>query len=225
MADKPVKPAVGAPPAPAKSAAPAPVKRKPFAKPVMMDNPDPIHCALLREIVDPSTDDDLKTSGVLATFNKLVEGIVNGGELESSKNDVIRLISNPTEKAQVVLGMLLNADIERLGMFVNMRSRTEQMLNRAMQRSDLSCAEALAFNRMACIEIGMIRANLEAEQPVVDTTTLTEKIDSGKHQVERKIERTLQRTSPQGREIIRRRIYAMTKGQVIDAPTTPVNGK
>jgi len=213
MAAKPAAPAVQA-----KAEAPAPVKRKPFAKPVLMENPDPISSALMREIVNPSSDDPLPTSSVLDTFDKVVKGIVNGEEMTSCKDNIIRLISNPQEKAQVVLGMLLNADIERLGMFVRMREQTEQMLNRAMGRSDLTCAEALAFNRMACIEISTIRAALEAEQPVVDTTTLTEKIDSGKQQVERKIERTLQRTSPQGREIIRRRIYAMQKETVIDVP-------
>jgi len=201
------KPAVAA----QQAAAPAPVKRKPFAKPVIVDNPDPIHTALLREIIDPSSDEPLPQSSVLTVLDRVVNGIVNGGSLDGCKDDVLRLLSHPTEKAQVMLGMLLNSDIERLGMFMKIRDRTEQMLNRAMNRSDLTCAEALALNRMACIEISVIRANLEAEQPTLDTQTLTEKIDSKKQTVERKIERTLQRSSPQGREIIRRRIYAMQK--------------
>lgn len=198
--------------------APAPVRPKPFAKPVIVDNPDPLHTALLREIIDPSSEEPLPQSSVVSVIDRVVNGIVKGEPIGECKDEVLRMLTHPTEKAQVMLGMLLNCDFERLGMFIKIRDRTEKMLERAVGRSDLTIAEALALNRTACVEISVIRAHLDAEQPTLDTQTLTEKIDAKKQVVERKIERTLQRSSPQGREIIRKRIYAMQKGDAASGP-------
>ena len=201
---------MAAKPVPTKVAPPAPATpKKPFAKKDEVPSVDPLHRIIAREAaLEPV---DSSQSRTLSTISRVIDSFVHGGDLNGIKDEVVRLLMSPQEKATVMLGLLQNADMDRLKLFLFIRERTEKLLERAMKRGDLTCAEAIALRGVAAGEIASIRANLEAEQTAQDTTTLMEKVDYRTQQVERRVEHTIRGTSPQGREIIRRRIYALQK--------------
>jgi hypothetical protein len=115
-------------------------------------------------------------------------------------------------------------DFRRVAEFLRVRRRSEAYLLRMFNRGAMNVQDAMTFARLAEDNIQRIRSTLRGpKQPGQDgakfTETVVEKLElTDGTKAERRVQRTVQATwdendgtTPQGREIVRRKLYAMQK--------------
>lgn len=130
-------------------------------------------------------------------------------------------LKNRDEKKWVMECLIQDDDIRRVAEFLRVRRRSESYLLRMFNRGALNVGDAMIFSRLAEEHIQSIRSRLGPEKADADKTKFTETVveklelrDGTKatRKVQRTIETTLEEgTTPQGREIVRRKLYGLKK--------------
>jgi hypothetical protein len=173
---------------------------------------------LVRELCDPSgpTEPLSPTIGIL---KKLTVGLTNGSDISAIKNDILRIVQHQPEKADVFNAVMNLIDQERVADAVEMRAGIEKLIKRAVQRGDLNTAQAMVVWKMTDSIIQDVRQKQTEDTKGVDTVTIVEKVDYAQRKMERSIQQKWEGTSPQGREVIRKKIFELKKE--IRAAATP----
>ena len=131
-----------------------------------------------------------------------------GSNLGPLKEDFLKLFSSLDEKNALCDAMLMLYDKQRLFSLLKARARVASYLIKCSERQDLTPAEELAFYKIFGDDVASIRASLKefSAEPLKNIEALLEKIDSNDAGNLRELAKKYERTTPQGREIIRRLI-------------------
>jgi len=211
-------------PAAAPAAAPPPPRRA--LVPVVLEPLDEaaiINNVLARDQQDPQVG-DIEPDPTLVVLDTLVQGIVRGTNLASIKSEVQRLMSNAQEKAEIISAVLSVREFYRLNMHVAVHAHNESYLWRAGMRSDLTTTESLAFYRLSGVEIDKIRADMSrnAKQGAQVDDKAVDRVSGDAARDDKAIAETWKNTTPHGREIIRKRLYALKKHIAEAIATAPI---
>lgn len=190
---------------PQKNTDPIPVRSTPLTA------DDTINNFICDELAKPDSQ-KLPDDPTLDILDRLVDCIVTGADVSEIKEEVTRLVSHPREKAEIIAAVLRNHEYRRFNQWLRVRAQSEELIFRSMRRGELSTAEALAFMRAANAEINQFTATLaKQEDKTSDPTSLLEKVDVGKAAREAESADAYKGTTPHGREIIRRRVFALRR--------------
>ena len=162
-------------------------------------------------------------------LTKLAEGTATDGDISSVKDELVRIAGNQLEKADVFSSVMNQIDHERLVDWTFIRAQSEKEIKRAASRGDMSTIEAVTVYNLANEAINQIQQRQPKTKPV-DTVAVVEKVDVKRQHTDRTLEARWAGTTPQGREIIRKKLYDLKKEilaelnarAVIDVASEPV---
>jgi hypothetical protein len=190
-------------------AQPPPVHFNPV--PMEPDTPEAVlNNLLVRELCDPSGSTE-SVSPTIGILKKLTIGLTNGSDISAIKNDILRIVQHQPEKADVFNAVMNLIDQERVADAVEMRAGIEKLIKRAVQRGDLNTGQAMVVWKMTDNIIQDVRQKQTEDTKGVDTVTIVEKVDYAQRKMERSIQQKWEGTSPQGREVIRKKIFELKK--------------
>lgn len=156
--------------------------------------------------------EDGKNDHVLNILDTIVTGIKNGTDISSSQGEISKLILNQESRAELIDNILLTHDYDRLVKYVRARKVLEDFMLLCIQRGDLSATEALAFMKIVMDETKMLQTRVKAgATSIKDVEQLVNKVDFALHAKEAEINKKYDKTSPQGREIIRKLAHALNR--------------
>lgn len=155
----------------------------------------------------PKTDDP-----VLSVIDAIVDGIKHGTDLGGTQDQVTKLISNQESRSELIDSLFLTHDYDRLIRYAKARATIENVLLAAAERNELTPAEALAFLSLVQTESKTIQAKIKAGATnVKNVLELLEKADYAVQVGQVDLVKKFSKTSPQGREIIRRLTYKLSQ--------------
>jgi hypothetical protein len=198
---------VGAPEIPPEQPLPArynPVPMEPGTPEAVMNN------LLVREISDPSGPLE-PISRTIGTLQYLVHGLTEGTEITGIRSEITRISQHQPEKIAVFNAAMNLIDMERAADAAEIRGGVEKILKRSVRRGDLSTGEALVLLKYSNGVIQEVRDRVTEETKGVDTVTVIEKVDYTQQHVEKSVQQKWEGTSPQGREIIRKKLFELKK--------------
>jgi uncharacterized protein YlaN (UPF0358 family) len=208
--DKPVKP---------KRLAPAPVTMMPSTDMAIVNN------LVCREISSPSEGEIEPQSPTIKLLKDTVTAMAKGSDMSGYQQALQQLASNQPEKAELILTQLNQIDMEHMPAYVEMADASVRILQKSCKRNDVTVAEALATWQISKHEIAEIRATLQAARAsgVNGITSIVDKVnaslksvDSGKN--------IAQFTTPQGRELIRKSLWALKQEVMAKQDTASKEG-
>lgn len=191
-----------------------------LAEPVIPRNADDVvHNVIVRQLLDDQNAANpgatLVRSPVLETMRRVTDAVRDGTSLVPLKPLIERFTLANTELAQVVGTMFVRYQTERLVSWLEDQDQLERFLRRCMQRGDLTPAEALVFLNMTKNEIKAIAEVLsEALKhgiPEPDAGVVSSKMDYTLQVTERQAMKDFNKTTPQGREIVRKLVFRARK--------------
>lgn len=211
---KPKTPPADKPKAPPPAVPPPPRRRNGLIA-VPVDLPttpaEVVNNVICRDIANPANAPDVVPDPTINIIDTLTAGIVNGSDISDVRDQVQRILSSQREKLEVIAAAMRTHDYWRLNHWLQVRHTAEQHIFQASKRGDLTSTEHLAFMRLAAAEINAITASNRDTQGV-DAAALVEKLDSHNTAArDRNAAESMRGTTPHGREIIRKRLYAAKK--------------
>jgi len=158
--------------------------------------------AIEAEVVQPTPP---PADAALSVLRRLVDGIHQGKSLESLYPDLSRLIANQERRAEIVDQLLLTHEFDRATTLAQARAQLEHELVIACYRNELTSHE-----RMALLEI-LVPLEREARNriksgalPINDLLGQIQKMDSTLAVDEEALRSKFSKTTPQGREVVRK---------------------
>lgn len=151
------------------------------------------------------------TSNTVNLFDRFVKAVAAGEDIEPYKVEVGRIAANQPEKMEIYNSLLNQINIERIADAAVTRANVEKALKRASARPDVNAPEAVVVYKIVDKIVEEGHAKLTKNSRAVDTLTVTEKIDVKNQQVERSVMQQWEGTTPQGREIIRKKLFALRR--------------
>lgn len=180
---------------------------------------------IAREIADPSGPIE-PVSPTVKVLTRLVSGLMTDGDIEDVKAALTRIASHQQEKADLFAAIMNQIDQERVGDFLEIRCHQEKVLKRSAVRGDMTTQDAVNIWHIANNVIAACQAN-QKHVKAVDTVMTVDKVDTRSGALEQTIKQRWEGTTPQGREIIRKRLFGikreLTGQRVIDVETTGTN--
>jgi hypothetical protein len=152
-------------------------------------------------------------SPVIRIISQLVQAFNAGTSTDAVREEVTRILNSQEERAELIDGLLVANDVDRLPNYLRARSVIEQYLLGCASRSDLSPAEALAFLKIVQVEIEGISSRVRggAVSGRRDVMGLIDKADFVTRVSEVELSKKFSNTTPQGREILRKVGYRLMK--------------
>ena len=149
-------------------------------------------------------------SPTIVGLKNVMNAITNGSDLTPFKENIERVATNQPEKGELVNSYLKMAEKETLVKMVVMRDRAVTIIEHATARTDMTVSEALVVWKMTSDQIPGLSKNVGNEKPV-DSEHVIEKIDYNKAAVDRDVRRRWEGTTPQGRELIRKKLWEVKR--------------
>jgi hypothetical protein len=181
-----------------------PVPMEPGTPEAVMNN------LLVRELSDPTGPLE-PLSRTVGTLQHLVSGLTEGTEITGIRSEITRVSQHQPEKIAVFNALMNLIDMERAADAVEIRGGVEKILKRSVRRGDLSTGEALVLLKYSNGVIQEVRDRVTEETKGVDTVTVIEKVDYTQQHVDKSVQARWEGTSPQGREIIRKKLFELKK--------------
>jgi len=154
----------------------------------------------------------------LQVIEQVVGAIKDGRDLSAMKPDVLRLISNQEDRAQLISNLLMTHDYTRVAKYAKAREKLENTILEAIDRGRLTPTQTLAFLKLISEETEVISGRIRGgATSVKDLMALINRADYQMQMSEGDIHKKFTGTSPQGREIIRRLIGKLCKATASDA--------
>jgi hypothetical protein len=180
--------------------------------PVMLPPTSPqavLNNLIAEDILNPSAPLE-PISPTIEAMAKVVQGISTDGDLTCVKTDMTRTATNRMEKSEIVTSFLAQIDHERLPDWCYVRAKMEKRIKRAADRGEINTNQAIVVYGLANEAIDGIQSRQPKTKPV-DASTVVEKVDVKKVEAEASMEARWAGTTPQGREIIRKKLYRLKK--------------
>lgn len=184
-----------------------------FARPEMVlptSSGGVLNNLVARETAGPSGDVE-PISETVHILQQLTSSISRGDDIGNIRTAIVRISSNQPEKADVFQSILNLINQERVSDAVFMRAGVEKVLKRAIGRGDLSTSECLAVWEMSNDIIRDYEAKAGKQNKAVDTITVVEKVDLRTMEAERITQQKWSDTTPQGRQIIRMKLFDLKR--------------
>ena len=199
----------------------APRKDQPFKPISVMPVTDDgvLNNLIARDIKNPFGPLDAP-SPTLRVLEGLVKGFSAGTDLGPVKEDIERITGNQVEKATLLEACLRQLDQERMAGLLIMRDNAERVVRRASGRNDLSTPEALTVWRLSQDGIVDCVKNLSKAKPV-DTLTVVQRVDIHQQKQDTATAERWEGTTPQGREIIRKKLHELKKRVIAAKAAAP----
>lgn len=170
-----------------------------------------------REIIDPSGPLDPQ-SPTVQLLRATVNAIANGDDISAYVDKLRRITSNQAEKSDLIVAQLNQIDDERIPGLVEIQDLTERVIRRACRRGDISTGEAMAAWRMVNQELSTLRASKDKQrEKIVDGNSAIHKLDAASQQASSVTAVKWEYTTPQGRELIRKRLWEMKKEIIVNS--------
>lgn len=148
----------------------------------------------------------------LSVLRKLVDGIHAGKSLEALYPQLSRLIANQERRAEIVDQLLLTSEFDRATTLAQARARLEHDLIISCYRNELT-----AHERMDLLEV-LVPLEREARNriksgalPINDLLAQIQKMDSTLAIDEEALRSKFSKTTPQGREVVRKLAMRLSK--------------
>ena len=176
---------------------------------------------ICRSQVDPKAGDLEPLSPSISGLQQTVKAMSLGQDIEPFKAHIQQIASNQPEKGDVVRAYVNQANHEVLADLVEMRSNTLRHIKRATRRNDVSVSEALVVWRMCNEQIPDLTKSIGDNDKAVDTITVVEKIDYKRQQTEVTVAKRWESTTPQGRELIRKKLWELKRKILAEQGVAP----
>ena len=137
----------------------------------------------------------------------IVRGLNSGGDISEHRDQLRTLTASQKEKAEIVLSTMTHLDLEALVLAAEMRNSSMRYVAKAMRRHDVSTQETLVAWRMAQEQLPALRKSV-AESKAVDSDGAVDRISQTSKKRQAELDDRWAGTTPQGREIIRKRVFA-----------------
>lgn len=184
----------------------------PIGQPVLVDMPCTeaaiLNNLVCRELLNPSGPLE-PLSLTVTSLQATVDAMSKGTDITPYKEHIQRIASNQPEKGDVIRSYLNQLDHELIADMAIMRANSIRVIKRASGRSDMTVSEALVVWRMCNDQLPSLKKGLDDKS--VDSVTVVEKIDYAKQQAERITHREWEGTTPQGRELIRKKLWEVKR--------------
>lgn len=184
-----------------------------FARPVMVPPTSPMavmNNLLARDQLDPQEPLEPASPTIIGLQNT-VNALTNATSIEPYREHIQQVATNQPEKNDVLFGYFNQLDGEYLADLYITRHEAMRHVKRAIRRGDVSSHEAIVVWQHADNRIPAVKKELKENSKPVDTATVVEKIDYHRQQTEHIVMKRWEGTTPQGRELIRKKLYKLKK--------------
>lgn len=144
-------------------------------------------------------------------LKSLVSQITKGEDISAHRALIAQVAANQPEKGDVVRAYVNQANYELLADYVEIRANGVRHIKRASRRDDVQMTHAIVCWKLANEQIDRLVESSTKNDKAVDTTTVIEKIDYHRQQVERTVQTRWEGTTPQGRELIRKKLWEIER--------------
>lgn len=164
-----------------------------------------------RAQLDPQAEPLEPISPTITGLQQTVRAMSLGQDIEPYKAHIQQIASNQPEKGDVVRAYVNQANHEVLADMIEMRSNAVRHVKRATRLNEVSVGEALVVWRMCNEQIPQLTQSIGENDKAVDTVTVVEKIDYKRQQTEVSVAKRWEGTTPQGRELIRKKLWELKR--------------
>lgn len=182
--------------------------------PIFLEPTSP-HAILNNMVCRAQTDPDAPPleplSPTIVNLQLTVKAMSLGRDIAPFKEHIQQVAANQPEKGDVVRSYVNQANHELLADLVEMRADSVRHIKRASRSNKVSVSESLVVWRMCNDQIPDLTKAISDNDRAVDTVTVVEKIDYQRQQVERSVQKKWEGTTPQGREIIRKKLWELKR--------------
>lgn len=148
----------------------------------------------------------------LLVIEQVVGAIKDGRDLSSMKEDVLRLVSNQEDRAQLISNLLMTHDYTRMAKYAKAREKLENVVLEAIEQRQLTPTQTIAFLKLVMEESEVISARIRnGATTVKDLVSLLNRADYAMQLSDAELHKKFEGTTPQGREIIRRLMGRLNK--------------
>jgi hypothetical protein len=162
---------------------------------------------------------DMTPDDSLTVLNRLVDGFTTGRGLASVQADVDRLTTAQEDRMTLVTSLITQHSLVRMTRFMLARDKLERFMLSATDRGDLTPAEALIFLKMIQADMAEIQTNLKPVA-IKDAKGLVDKADFAQKREGAVALTKYHNTTAQGREIMRKLLYAVSKPTSVTGGST-----
>lgn len=184
-----------------------------LGRPIFME-PTSSHAVLnnmvSRDSLDPQEELE-PMSPTVTGLSATVKAMALGQDISPYKDHIQQIAVNQPEKGDVVRAYVNQANHELIADMIEMRHNAVRHIKRASRRNDVSVSESLVIWRMTNEQLPELVDGLNKNDKAVDTVTVVEKIDYHRQQVERSVQQRWEGTTPQGRELIRKKLWEIER--------------
>lgn len=184
-----------------------------LGKPVLMEPISPaaiLNNLLCREELDPSGPQP-QPSPTIVGLEKLTDAIAKGEDLTPFKETIERVAANQPEKSDLFTSFTKQADRETLADLYVIRARTMGVIKQASARHDLHLSEAIVVWTKTNEQITEMKKGTGKDEKAIDYAGAVEKIDTNRQKVEHEVRSRWEGTTPQGRELIRKKLWEIKR--------------
>jgi len=181
-----------------------PVPQEPSSESAVLNN------LICREELDPSGPLP-PPSPTIVGLQAVSDAIADGGDLAPFRDNIERVVSNQPEKGELLRSYIDQADKEALVDMVVMRANSLKVIKQASLRHDLHLPEAIVVWRLSNEQIPVLKKGVGMDEKAVDFAGAITKIDYGKRKIAQDIEQRWEGTTPQGRELIRKKLWEIKR--------------
>lgn len=164
-----------------------------------------------RAQMDPEAPPLDPISPTIIGLSQTVKAMSLGQDIAPYKEHIQQIASNQPEKGDVVRAFVNQANHELIADVVEMRANAVRHVKRATRTNGVTVGEAIVVWKMTNDLLPELTKNLNENDRAVDTVTVVEKIDYQRQQVERSVQKKWEGTTPQGREIIRKKLWELKR--------------
>jgi|PlaIllAssembly_1097288.scaffolds.fasta_scaffold02449_6 hypothetical protein len=164
-----------------------------------------------RAQMDPNAPPVEPLSPTITGLAQTVRAMAMGQDIAPFRDHIQQVASNQPEKGDVVRAFVNQANHELIADVVEMRADAVRHIKRATRTNGVTVGEAIVVWKMTNDLLPALTDGLNKNDRAVDTVTVVEKIDYQRQQVERSVQKRWEGTTPQGREIIRKKLWELKR--------------
>jgi hypothetical protein len=168
--------------------------------------------ALPQRVLLASSAAQPESQPVLDALDRVVDSIMNGSDLSPEFPKIARLIHAQDQRAEVISQLVLTQDYKRLAKATRAREKLEETIFTLAQNDELLPAERLLVLERLDNLIRDTRKGISLQSTsIADIRAMLEKIDYATEAAGETLKRKFEKTSPQGREVVRKLITNLDK--------------
>lgn len=141
----------------------------------------------------------------LDLLQQVIDGFQTGKSIAGLGDKLAQLTSNQEQRSELINALVLSHDYSRLAKYMAVRSKLEDDLLAAASRDDLTASERVIMLKLVSDEAELISQRVQSSSTgIKDMVSLMNKVDYALQVGEHNLRSQYAKTTPQGREIVRR---------------------